>query len=116
MNTENLQKVLAQIEAHPETWDQTKWHCGTKHCIAGWAQILAGKPEDDATVCRDARQYLGLTMTEASVLFDRTCTLDTLRTFAAAAWYDADGFGRDGFDRSGFDRYGLDINFNAKEK
>ncbi len=35
-------KIVAQIEAHPETWDQGSWHspCGTKHCIAGWAVQL----------------------------------------------------------------------------
>lgn len=35
-------KIVAQIEAHPETWDQGTWHssCGTKHCIAGWAVQL----------------------------------------------------------------------------
>ena len=35
-------KIVAQIEAHPDTWDQGTWHssCGTKHCIAGWAVQL----------------------------------------------------------------------------
>jgi hypothetical protein len=35
-------KIVAQVEAHPETWDQGAWHstCGTKHCIAGWAVQL----------------------------------------------------------------------------
>jgi uncharacterized protein YjbI with pentapeptide repeats len=35
-------KIVAQVEAHPETWDQGTWHstCGTKHCIAGWAVQL----------------------------------------------------------------------------
>jgi len=35
-------KIVAQIEEHPETWDQGTWHspCGTKHCIAGWAVQL----------------------------------------------------------------------------
>lgn len=37
-------KVLDQIETHPETHDQGVWHsdCGTRHCCAGWACILAG--------------------------------------------------------------------------
>ncbi|MEW1959780.1 hypothetical protein [Kineococcus sp. NPDC059986] len=29
--------VLAQIEAHPETWNQEHWRCGTSFCFAGWA-------------------------------------------------------------------------------
>jgi len=38
-------KVLAQLEAHPETWDQEVWHseCQTSHCLAGWAVVLAGE-------------------------------------------------------------------------
>lgn len=37
--------VAAQIGAHPEKHDQTKWHsaCGTAHCVAGWAVVLAGR-------------------------------------------------------------------------
>jgi len=37
-------RVLAQLRAHPETWDQESWHseCGTTHCCAGWAVVLAG--------------------------------------------------------------------------
>jgi uncharacterized protein YjbI with pentapeptide repeats len=36
--------VLRQITEHPETWDQEVWHsdCGTAHCCAGWAVVLAG--------------------------------------------------------------------------
>jgi uncharacterized protein YjbI with pentapeptide repeats len=41
-------RVLAQIKAHPETHDQSEWHsdCGTKHCVAGWACVLAEVPAD----------------------------------------------------------------------
>jgi hypothetical protein len=37
--------VLKQIKDHPETWDQRVCHsgCGTKHCVAGWAIVLAGE-------------------------------------------------------------------------
>jgi len=37
--------VLRQITEHPDTWDQGVWHseCGTAHCCAGWAVVLAGK-------------------------------------------------------------------------
>jgi acetyltransferase-like isoleucine patch superfamily enzyme len=36
--------VLRQIVDHPETYDQGVWHseCGTQHCAAGWAVVLAG--------------------------------------------------------------------------
>jgi hypothetical protein len=38
------QRILDQIEAHPESWNQETWHstCGTKHCIAGHATNLSG--------------------------------------------------------------------------
>src|SRR5690606_3904822 len=37
-------RVLDQIELHPNTHDQAVWHseCGTRHCCAGWAVVLAG--------------------------------------------------------------------------
>jgi len=36
--------VLRQITEHPESWRQEAWHsdCGTVHCCAGWAVVLAG--------------------------------------------------------------------------
>lgn len=42
------ERVLVQIEQHPETYDQAMWHseCGTRHCAAGWAVRLAGVPAD----------------------------------------------------------------------
>ena len=40
------QKMLAAIEAKPESFDMRAWHgatsCGTTHCRAGWAVVLAG--------------------------------------------------------------------------
>ena len=39
--TERLQAVLAAIEANPEHHIQHQWHCGTRHCFAGFAQLLA---------------------------------------------------------------------------
>lgn len=45
-NKELANRVLEQIEAHPETWDQSEWacfsdnECGTSHCFAGWAVML----------------------------------------------------------------------------
>lgn len=37
-------RVLRQIEESPDTHDQVYWHsvCGTRHCVAGWAVVLAG--------------------------------------------------------------------------
>jgi hypothetical protein len=44
VNDELFIAVLAQIEKHPETWDQGVWRsaCGTSFCFAGWALHLSG--------------------------------------------------------------------------
>jgi hypothetical protein len=45
-NAELAWRVLDQIDAHPETWNQRDWasegSCGTAYCFAGWAALLAG--------------------------------------------------------------------------
>lgn len=83
MNVENFKKVLAQIEAHPETWDQTHWHCGTKHCFAGHAQNLARGIVWTGRTFGDARNYLGLTDNEAGYLFNIWRTLRDFKVFLA---------------------------------
>jgi uncharacterized protein YjbI with pentapeptide repeats len=41
---ENLDtKIAESIAAHPDDFDMSQWHCGTKHCRAGWAVHLAGE-------------------------------------------------------------------------
>lgn len=54
---EEMEMVLAFIEAHQENWDQGTWEqfgrsrigldeaidCGTSCCFAGWATLLAGE-------------------------------------------------------------------------
>lgn len=37
-----------------------KGECGTVHCIAGWAQILAGHDQNIKTVKEEAGEWLGL--------------------------------------------------------
>lgn len=41
-NAELAWRVLDHIDAHPESWDQTTWVCGTTACFAGWAVRLSG--------------------------------------------------------------------------
>jgi hypothetical protein len=33
--------ALAQIEMHPETWNQQQWRCDTGMCLAGWMGQLS---------------------------------------------------------------------------
>ena len=108
-NLDNCKLVLAQIENHPETWDQKDWHCQTAHCFAGWAQILSGKRENNITVRRDARIFLGLSLREANYYFSSSRTLEELKT-VLENFYNQDGFDRGGFDRHGFDQNGFDGN------
>jgi hypothetical protein len=106
--------VLNQILQHPETWDQNQWHCGTKHCFAGWSQILGGSQPDMASVQEEARTFLGIERFEADELFGRSCSLNKLYRFAAnynsefRTRYNRDGYDRNGYDRTGYDRDGYD--------
>jgi hypothetical protein len=104
---ELAERVLAQIEEHPEQWQQGEWafraDCGTVYCFAGWAVRLA-HPEAEflfgvsslrdgsATLAqlggsppRDikdlATELLGLRWRGADVLFDGRNTLEELREY-----------------------------------
>jgi hypothetical protein len=107
-----LKAAVNQILAHPETWDQSQWHshCGTKHCIAGWCQILAGLRRDDATASSDAANALGISSRDATFLFQGNRTIGQIYHFAKnfnRAGFDRAGFNRAGFNRAGFDRAGF---------
>ena len=41
VNVELLQKTLDAIKANPQHWNQQSWHCGTSHCFAGLAELIA---------------------------------------------------------------------------
>ena len=108
-NLENIKEVLHFIEANPSCWGQKDWHCGSKHCFAGHAQIRLTGKEDVATVRRDARIFFGFTKREADYYFAPSRTLDELGT-ALLDFYGNDGYGMDGYDRYGYGRdgYGMD--------
>lgn len=36
-----LELVMRTIEENPGHWNQLRWHCGSSHCFAGFAQCLA---------------------------------------------------------------------------
>jgi len=110
MNIENFKLVLAKIESDPNCWDQSNWHCGTKHCFAGWAQILSGKEPNVHTVRTDAREFLDIDKPYADYLFDPDRTINDLKDIASGGYncagYDRDGYDRTGYDRAGYNRYG----------
>jgi hypothetical protein len=92
-NVELLEKTMQHILDHPEEHDQKYWftqtECGTAACFAGWACLLSGYEVDRTQTMGSghdrfeyvvsesgnfaghrARDILGLTETEASILFD----------------------------------------------
>jgi hypothetical protein len=124
-NTELLQRTLAQIEAHPEAWNQEAWasktDCGTAYCFAGHAVALTypdavpmfegasttgfvsipQHPERTLWYVPDlAGEVLGLTHGPASILFDCVNTLDDLRAMVAdlVAGGDLERFLRDDYE------------------
>lgn len=91
-NTELFIKVLAQIEKHPETWDQATfgYGCGTPKCFAGWAVHLSGvELAASATMSVTAERLLGLPgptyidCVEQQHLFDADNTFDDLYRISA---------------------------------
>lgn len=104
-NTDLLEHTLAQIEAHPETWDQSMWakrtECGTAYRFAGHAVALTHPDarfvsysdcvilypdtplEGDAPISDTAAHLLGLDPYAAEVLFDPNNDLDRLRRLVA---------------------------------
>ena len=106
-----LKTAVNQILRHPDTWDQATWHseCGTKHCIAGWCQILSGNKVSACDAMRDARAALDISSADACWLFSGARSLGEIYHFAknfSVAGFDRDGFDRDGFNRDGFNRDG----------
>lgn len=108
-NATNLRAVLAQIEAHPETWYQRMWHCDTSHCFFGWGQLFAGRMKDHETALRDGRVFFGLDHEEAEALSEPFNSIEDIRAMVArftapdyvrldTAEYDADGYDADGLD------------------
>jgi hypothetical protein len=111
VNVGLLQRTLATIEAHPESWDQSMWaartQCGTSYCFAGYAVALCGGRanfegyEDDGEELAYhvvvgllpgieetaygpvATTLLGLTELQASELFDERNSLQDLREIVA---------------------------------
>jgi uncharacterized protein YjbI with pentapeptide repeats len=61
-------KILEQIESDPESFDMSSWHnsCGTAHCEAGWAVVMAG----DAG--RELEKEIG-TANAGTLIFAKSC-------------------------------------------
>lgn len=71
-NAELAYRVLDQIDAHPETWNQHEWDCGSAACFAGWAVRLSGGVAEEKnrftpTVVEGPRELVGLPVDEAAI-------------------------------------------------
>ena len=75
MNRERLQMVRDRIASEPpERLDMSAYHCGSAHCIAGWADVIMGtKPTPGVDYRWDAghraQAWLGLDTEQANELF-----------------------------------------------
>ncbi len=49
-------KIIKQIPV--DELDMSKWHCGTSHCLAGWAQVISGRELNDHEALDDGRELL----------------------------------------------------------
>lgn len=50
LNAALAYKVLDHIDAHPDSWNQAHWWCGTSGCFAGWTVQLSGENPDGEQV------------------------------------------------------------------
>lgn len=62
--------VLDQIDAHPETWEQRSYRCGTGMCFAGWTTQLAGLPWRSDDLAAFQNHWLDTVTLDDSVLID----------------------------------------------
>ena len=98
VNVELLQKTLDTIKANPKHWNQRYWHCGTSHCLAGFAELLANNlsvetSEEQVRALKlselrcSTREYaeelLGISDEDSDVLFYEHNTLKQLERMVA---------------------------------
>jgi len=110
MNKENVKLVLAEIKTHPANWDQRQLHKRTKHCFAGWGQIMSGATVSKHGCWKQARIFFGFSYRETCWAFSPCRTLEELETLLYerdTKGYDRDGYDIEGFNRAGYARDGL---------
>jgi hypothetical protein len=73
VNIPLLEKIAEIIIAEPENFDMGHFHCGTSHCIGGWAEILTGTPNYESPSYHVGQAALELTDAQAYALFYSSC-------------------------------------------
>lgn len=64
MNLKRYRAVWRLIERFPEQHNQATWHCGTSHCVAGWADLVAAGYKRPERVCVPVYRVTPLTFTK----------------------------------------------------
>lgn len=92
MNIPRLKAIILEIETNPQHWDQSTWHCGTQHCLAGLSQLAmmnlpsaTDSEELSEMYCSveiDAMLYLELNQSQADYLFSTHRTLADFKQVA----------------------------------
>lgn len=105
-------RVLDHIDAHPESWNQGRWWCGTSGCFAGWAVQLSGEKMSGLNFVRvgpDELDVVHIGERAAQLLgFESTMALDEV------AW-DALGMTDEDEDDDVRDEYELFSAVNTRE-
>lgn len=96
MNIERFKQVLEMIEANPEHWNQSHYHCDTSHCFAGFCDLVEqGLPASTdqeshelynlrySSCAERAKSFLEINEGEAGFLFACCRTLDDFRLMLA---------------------------------
>ena len=70
-----MTQTMEWIKNNPEHWDQSRWHCGTSHCFAGVAEMLAQNIDPTTKYASEstkviAEKALGLNDQQSDYLFD----------------------------------------------
>jgi len=42
MHKNRLIAIMNTINANPDSWNQSQWHCSTSHCFCGWGVVIFG--------------------------------------------------------------------------
>lgn len=95
VNSVELERIMGFIEENPADHKQEEWICGTEACFAGWTCLLndwgpqynvdgtstefVTKGEECQHVREVAQDILGITPTDALILFWGNNTPDKLR-------------------------------------
>lgn len=109
-----LVAALALIEANPDHWNQTHWHCGTSHCLAGFCDIVVDRRlerlslkeiryDSSVSVFAQSNPHLGYLFTQFLTLEDLQCEIAYLVESGTIDGYDSNGYDEWGYDSDDYD-------------